>query len=630
MTLGSRSLFGKLALGLAVSLSAILPRASAEPATDEGAKVLPAASTSFSELQRIVGALPEGDESPARLIEEWLAGRDLSELSIEEVRWCLFNSLPNEQDRRAFTVTWTGLLKAPRTGSYVFSLSPINVNGSGRDAVRQTISVTVAGVESLNTSQGVPADAPPSSSEGKEKAAPRRIVKSPATPWHWKGAPIKLQADRAVPVQVVLEYEGSAGDESSPPSAILCWEGPSLKRQPVGESFFSDAEGAPGGLRAEYKWHDSRGQQSVTQASSTIDYAWTSAARVAPPRPELVERLVDRLWQLATDSAYLEKCTAGKAEHIYFRDYASTEYLSTGRRQEFLELLVSRPELLATADEKAVLRLYRKLRFGAEEAAIDMLGASLQSHADISPVMAVDFFERNRRVYWELGACLARQLPGHLNLLRDGSLLMDDGRCALPVAYVLNYGYLTSTRESSPPFDAGESPETPQATPFGEWMQLLTEMCDEPATEGAGVNWRIARAQVTEALAGLPPRENYFAGMKWLHDARPLVTNEAEFIRVHAEIVARLLAMNQQESAKAHLDELAGAIPDNTLRQWKEQASSIDKHYHDQNATHRQSARARYASHILRRRDQAKKQNDDLQVSRYDRLLNRLAPEDDQ
>jgi hypothetical protein len=625
MTLQLNRRVQAIALGLVVSLSGAVPLNAAEPANGDGDRALgadaeaPASFMSFVELQSSVervGALHSSERSPARLIEEWLAGRDLNELSIDDVRWCFVNSLPNEQERRSFSVTWTGILTPPRTGLYVFSVSPINVNGIGRDATRHRISVNVAETEVLSTEDeshseaSLPAVEPinRSAADSRQPAA-EAIVKK----WNSRGTPIELQGSHPSPIEVVLEYEGVVGNDSSPPSAILCWEGPGLERQPVGESYFSNLARTPGGLKAEYKWQDAQGPHSVVQESACIDYAWTSSSRVAPSRPQLNARLADRLWLLAVDPEYLKKCAAGESEHVYFQDYLSTEYLSTARRQQFLELLVEQPDLLVKASDKAVLRLYRKLRFGAEEAALDMLGHWMQLHADLAPEIAADFFSANREVYWELAHLLTQQLPGQYQSLQDRFLEMGDGRCALPVAYTVAYAHLL---EQSLPGLADKSSVAPGVN---EWISLLSDSLADASLSGdLRVNWLLARAQAEESRHSLG-QANLVAGQGWLDEASLVAEGEEVRLRVANERITRLAGMKMWPEAVAELEATPGA-PDGwsgKLRQLKEQ----------QLAAARQEATNLRLAHIRefeRRRQVAADRGDTIAEVRYADKLSRL------
>ena len=71
---------------------------------------------------------------------------------------------------------------------------------------------------------------------------------------------------------------------------------------------------------------------------------------------------------------------------------------------------------------------------------MQVIGLWAQLHSDEPPVLAVDFYLANRRVYRELSRQMVSQYPAHLDRFDQDYLVLPDGRCSLPVAYTLAYG----------------------------------------------------------------------------------------------------------------------------------------------------------------------------------------------
>ena len=299
----------------------------------------------FEQLQSQVDALrmvgDAEDQVPA-LVEAWLSRKDIDQLGLDTVEWCLHAVLPNKTQRTGISAIWTGFVTAPRPGTYVFSISPINVNKSfGLDRVKHSITVSLAGTKVLDS-------------------GPKRIPSDPDIPvkergrhaftrderWDWKGAPIDLKGGEPVPIRIEMQFacEKQKGNDS--PSAMLFWEGPGTVRQPVPSTALTLPDSSTNGLKAEYQVTEGKDASTIEQVSSNVEYAWTTPANAAPRNPDLVAELTRRLWTLSTDPAFVSQCAAGLATHPYFQDERNTECLSCAQREQFAKLLQNNPELM--------------------------------------------------------------------------------------------------------------------------------------------------------------------------------------------------------------------------------------------------------------------------------------------
>jgi hypothetical protein len=445
------------------------------------------------------------------LVAAWVHAQGVDHLTIEQAEWCLQQVLPKKVDRKAFSATWIGVLTPRRSATYVFSTTPINVNKAiGNDAVRETMSVTLAGNQVLNTNPDQPGAADAKKSERKQLSA-----SSIATAWEWKGQPIPLQAGRAVPIRVDVTYACRRANPTDAPSAMLFWEAPGMDRRSIAGEMLTLPNGSAGGLQAAYSWKEETQPITVTEQDPTLDFAWATPADIAPRAPAVVRQLTDRIWQLATSPAYLGDCTSRNVSHIYFDDASSIEYLTSTQRKEFTQLLVQHPDLLALANKEQLVRIYRSLRFGAEDESLDLLGLWMHRHANIEPEITAEFFHVNRQSFVELADCITRQLPNQYKLLKERYLETSDGRCVLPAAYTLSYSFamaansaaaampkgpIQATRESksnrsgNASIATASSPAAPDAL-SNDWVKLVeAKLNDKSMVGNLRVNWLLARA----------------------------------------------------------------------------------------------------------------------------------------
>ena len=263
-------------------------------------------------------------ESTQDLVEQWIVATGIDQLAVEQARWCLEQSLPQNAERNTFTAVWTGRLSPPRAGQYTFSVSPININKSGPplETVKHSIKVLVSDQLLVD-----------------------------ANPIEWKsiGTPIQLEADRPVPLRVELSYSSTDGTFGDSPHAFFFWEGPGIEKQIVPPDVLTSGEGDDKGLQSEYRWNDAGQEHVAVQRDQNIEFAWATCRDLAPRNPELATELTKRLWQLAVDPAYLASKLVDPPPpqaHVYFRNYTSTEFLSIAQRRQFLQILQQNPRLL--------------------------------------------------------------------------------------------------------------------------------------------------------------------------------------------------------------------------------------------------------------------------------------------
>ena len=569
----------------------------------------------FEQLQArvsLINAAGKHDEVAVGAIRGWIATRDLTSLDLNQLVWLLSEIPPQRSGVNQFAASWTGTITAPRSGKYEFSTTRIDVNRGGVDPVRQTIVAKIDEVEVLRTPRIQ------SSADGNEVAQAERWP--PAQQWEPNGASVDLIGNHRVPILVEISYESSRPDATAMPSAILCWKGPGISHQPIAAESFTSGEGASNGLDAEYKWHENGEAKLAHEKAAAIDFVWSSAGEIASADSQLMQRISDRLWSLATADDYIAKCEEGEATHAYIQDPSLARHLSSTQRREFQELLTSRPHLLQRITHLQISPVYRNFRFGAEDAAINLLGAWMHQYANVQPEIVADFFERNRRVYAEIGQMLAMQQPGGIDRLRNDFLVNEHGHCVLPVAYTNSYANHFIDRVTPLSIEDMESSGGGRKTKLTEWTDLLTTMSsDESSGDAVRINWLLARAQSMEVATTGP--ENYLAGIEWVREALHMPGDENELARVNREEIARLVAMNRTAQVSKQFEHLATAVPALQLREWKSQADIAQSVFMKRKQESSRLTKNAYRDALARRRDQAATRNDDAAVAKYDAKL---------
>lgn len=489
-------------------------------------------AATFEQLQArvaLLNGLGKHDVAAVGAIETWLGSRDLSLLEIDQVAWCLVESLPNRSGLKEFKVVWEGALTPPRAGQYEFSTTPINVNRVGPDFIRHSIAVTVGDVEAIRTPQE--ADAASDAAADEE--------------WQPAGTAIDLPAQEAVPVRVEMHYQCAQPCVFSSPSALLCWKGPGLERQAISSDALVGPDGQSEGLHAEYHWKETDQAKSMAEDSVVVDGFWSTPARLAPQNPMLVKQLSDRLRQLAADEEYLQQCETGKLTHVYLQSPSVVGVLTSAQRREFLATVMERPELLKSVDADQLLRLYRCFRFGAEQESVDLLGQWAEAHRNSSCILPqsptlTGFFADNYFSFERIGRCLALQHSEGLQLLQVSWLEDEDGRCRLPVAKMLGFGFAAR----------GE---------LREWIALLDQKLADEAVAGDGrVDWLLARAHAEELVQSggeliARGKLRLSVGRPWLDEAELVAESDAVRQRVVAEQISRLAASEHWAAAREKL-----------------------------------------------------------------------------
>ncbi|MCA9077795.1 MAG: hypothetical protein KDA93_22400 [Planctomycetaceae bacterium] len=486
------------------------------------------------------------------------------------------------------SVRWEGSITAPQAGNYTFSVSPIDVNASYKDHfVKKSVTVSVNG---------------------------QQIISATPNDWSYKADPVSLQAGEPSPIQVDLTIEASADAEGAL-HAILFWEGPGIETTVVPADALSPVEGAGEGLEATYTWSEGGAFQRVTRIDPTIDFVWGHGRLDVTEDTDVQKQASATLWNDTMSADYLNNLEASGELHPFLVDPEGTaSALSSAQRRTFLQELVVRPNLLTSMKPKGAWELYQAFRFGAVEEALDVFGLWAIQHADhtVNPgagsIHSIDgdFRDACRRV----GHFIAHQ-TSQADELHDGHLEQTDGSCCLPIAYTLNYSYLTQGK-------------------LDEWIADLDARLDQPGVAGdKRVNWLIARGHAEEIRQGpsgpyTVPHYRWGAARPWLDQALADAQSDEVKARVAKEIAARLLISGQYDEARTVLQDASASAPAEIVANLNEMIASVNSAEANLQVAQQEQAEAAeqaYLDSLQRRRDRASAAGNTEAVARYDALL---------
>ena len=486
-------------------------------------------------LQLLIGATID---QRAALVSEWIGAGHLEAdhpaISPQDAVW-LYRALahPHMMDGPWFVV-WSGNLRAPRSGDYIFSLSPLNVNTKWKAFfIQSDWTVTIDGAQVLR-----------------------------ATPEHWtiESTPVSLKADQPVKFRAEAHFNTPRRIEDAL-HAILNWRGPGISTSIVPTENWTTPDGTGAGLAAEYHLtlETKNGAQTVSRVDPTIDFAWTSGQIVVPEHAKQRQQLVNYFLDTFMSAEFLASCADGQARHPFlYQSRALSECLTSSQRKSFLQAVLQRPTMLSPLTAQQVVALYKTFRFGAEQNACDALGLWCKSHSDLAaefpkPATERGYFDANRSMFKELSRSVSEQYPNHGQRLQTEFLTNDGGTCCLPIAYTLAYAYQDQSR-------------------IDQWIKLLDDRLAEKSLSGnRRVNWLIARAMTEEIRYEKPPffesgRFDLLAGEGWLNEAVQVGESADVVLRIRKERLARHVALQQWAIVDTELQQTAQAPPE-----WRQQ-----------------------------------------------------------
>jgi hypothetical protein len=511
-----------------------------------------------------------------------------------------------------FSVSWVGRLNAPQSGEYTFSISPIDVNmGYSHTLPGMSMSVSVAGQEIITA--GPPAPPDPNS-------ASYRPGTKPTSNWVVQSNPVALIAGSPVNVHVVVSVKTP---ETFPPRtlhAMLYWQGPGIATQLVPTSAVTQPQTGAPGFQATYSWTSNGQQQSLTRTDPLIDFAWVGASILLEPDPIAANQSSNAMWQAMTSRnfiSYLTSTMPAKPHPFLVDPEESACGLSSARRQAFCDLLVQNPALLDAIDAHQAVRFFKVFRVGATDKALNAFGAWATRQADMGCALANQrFFDGvTRHALASMAILTTQQLPQQAATLQQGFLQLPDGRCSLPVAYMLTYSQLGLGK-------------------LNGWIASLDEKLADPTIAGdLRVNWLLARAHAQEFTRTAPIHYPFAVsypsswpedGLSYLSQAFKAAETPAVKARVGKEVAGLIAAGGEYQRANDLLGRVAAGLPESQkaiVTAWQQQIASFPAVQAQGLQVQQAQSKQGYLMTLQARRAQAASQGDSAAVSNYDAII---------
>ena len=528
------------------------------------------------------------------LTVNWLGARDVRTLeNVDQLGW-LFSQVQHvdrkEIGEQRFSVQWTGLVLAPANGAYAFSISPLDLNYNHGGSFRDQKVVVFLG--------------------------DKQILDSSTNGYTYQAEPVTLTAGTPVPLRVELTYACTSQGviDDRPAIAQLFWEGPGLKKQLVPSTALRTPDGSQNGLQGVYQLAGGGQEVNVTRIDPRIAFTWIHQNFVLSSHDALRQQLAAQLQTVAGSGATLgrwEQDAASNPER-WQSHWAFLESLDVDQQPRWVQTLLAHPALLDDCAPYAIANLYSRCRVGAPDESLQAVGRWAQAHADETAILRADFYDVNRGVYRELSRKITWQYRPHLEMLERDYLILPDGRCALPVAYVLSYAYR----------DLGRMPQ---------WIEKLEAQLADPQCDGdKRVNWLLARAQAEEIRHGAPEQhwfttDRFLAGRQWIEEAALMAETEAARLRVYKELVARQLVDERVATARKLTDDAAKRCtsPESAaaIAQWRMELTAAEFAITQRHAAHEAAVQAAYVDRLRARYQQAQASGDEAASQRYRDLL---------
>jgi hypothetical protein len=512
----------------------------------------------------------------------------------------------------SFTATWVGQINVPQTGDYTFTISPIDVN-MGFSSPSASVSMTV-----FLAGQPIISARPPAAPDPRSLLV-ARVPFTPTSYWVSQSNAVTLTAGTPMNIQVVVSV---IAGQALPGGlhAVLSWQGPGIATSVVPASAFTQGQNGTPGLQATYAWTVNGQLQTLTRTDPMIDCSWTNSAIILAQDPTSANQSADSMWQALTSSDFVTSCTSATPVklHPFLREPEEASCgLSSARRAAFLDLLVQNPALLDAMDAAHAVDCFQAFRVGATDKALNVFGTWATRQPDSTCVLASErFFDRTTRTSLSGMAILTtQQLPSQATTLEQQFLQLADGRCSLPVAYVLAYSYLGRGRLS-------------------DWIATLNaKLTDQTVTGDLRVNWLLARGQAEEFTILAPqqypfgaiyPSSSPLAGQTYLYQAVNAAQSPSVKVRAAKEIAARLTAAGDLQGATGFLAQMTSTLADDQkaiVSTWQQTINGYVSGQAQAVQAQLSLASKGYVKTLQARRDQAASSGDAAAVSRYDALI---------
>jgi hypothetical protein len=482
----------------------------------------------------VLGDLRATSAETAAVVVEWLREKDLSGITDADLLWLMQTIVGKELGRNLnASVTWTGRLVPPVSGEFVFSANSFDMRvNTGFTQINHQMVVRIDGREVLSARQ---AD----------------------NTWRPRSAPVPLEADIAVPIDVVFQYErkGDYGDFRNPPTALLYWESAGRPREIIPSSALAQSDGGAG-LMASYVLDIDGQSMTSTVPGDIVDHVWLSAGELNHQYRDEYQRLGQSLWDRLTAGTRLAEITnAAHADEYASSVAAAAGAVTSSDRSKLLAALLSTGDGLRHFSVLSMQRIQCAIGSSVPDEFVHLLGKWGQVQKDYAPTIVGYFRDANRDGFRALAD------DAIADTYRDviaTYLRTNNGECCLPIAYILSYVHLHRGR-------------------LPNWIDVLREQLADPSLSSqARLNWLFARAQAQELYFSGQHQphfrgdENALAGREWLEEADLIAETEDDRLRAQGELAIRLILTASKADVDQFLESVSGRSTTEKTRQMVE------------------------------------------------------------
>lgn len=542
------------------------------------------------------------EEECNAVIKAWAdAGGDLDTIWTDD--------LPNMREvvsgwktlKESSTITWTGTITAPTSGSYTFSIPNLQLTARAykhheRYDLKHSTSIKINGVQILNSTP-------------KE--------------FQYQATPVQLTAGQAVPVEMISTFETPNMPKRSVGTALY-WSGPGLKKTVVAPRYFQK-------LQINYQWEEDGERQTYTQSATSIDNAWPDRVSFGTDQTYQTQ-IADVMWERVMTPEYLSRCEKKGERHPFLAHAEDTvEMMTAARCTTFLNEALARPALLQGLDPKTMFDVYRSFRLKDPEKALDLFGVWATLNSDCPCRLPLQYTNRmkhfkeffmfdyyNQRTWRTMAQCVTVQSPTHAQRLEEEYLELEDGSCSLPVAQVLNYVYMGQGKHK-------------------EWIKKLAAKTNDESLSGdLKANWYIAATQAHETRLG--PHNDIFAiinprpmdGIQYLDTAILEASSPEVKLRLLRSKAARYSAVREFEKSRETLQQAARIAPADHMKEVESCQDCITRFEQSEQtreANQADEAKQAYLETLRKRLEKATTRGDDVAIQRYNNMIQKAEAE---
>ena len=471
-----------------------------------------------------------GKEERAARFVEWMENNDWRAVNLElNDVYNLFDKIKVDAvDITNFSARWSGSVTAPDSGEYTFSQVR---DFSDRDS---KIKLTIGSRVVLDSA---------SSDVGEAR---------------FTSSPVALNAGEPTPIVVELVHEVEpplSKYSGGAPMAFLTWKSGQAPESIIPSSAFTPPEGfgptGTTGLQGEYYRSTDFTGLVQTRLDASLDQIW-SMPPVASVHQDLSKECIDRCIATILNGEFLAQTDPTVKDNtldFYLRRIAY--HMTATERQQLVEVLLSRPEVVEMMTKRGMARLWQSIYMLPSGDQVRLLGewtlSQPQPRTQAGPYPGWSdgsYQQVNTDYYWLLGLFMQGPYWEHAERLWDEYLVLPNGECNLRVAYMTAY----ATREESFLRDAHH---------LWRYYEQIDQRLDDDSVAGdMRVTWLLARVFIEEIISAEHPRLN--PDSEYLVESRLVASSPDYQFWALQETAARFASQGRVDDLQELLEGVTG------------------------------------------------------------------------